>query len=49
MHNWTGKCRFELAVEIGAGAARFDGNYAVLLEEAVPSEEAVLLEETAQP
>lgn len=27
----TGKCRFELAVEIGAGAARFDGNYAVLL------------------
>lgn len=30
----TGKCRFELSVEIGAGAARFDGSYAVLLEEA---------------
>ena len=28
----TGKCRFELAVTIGAGAARFNGNYAVLLE-----------------
>ena len=39
----TGKCRFELSVEIGAGAARFDGNYAVLLEE------AVLLNEAEQP
>lgn len=34
----TGKCRFELSVEIGAGAARFDGNYAVRLEEAVVPE-----------
>jgi thioesterase domain-containing protein len=34
----TGRCRFELAVEIGAGAARFNGNYAVLLEETVPLE-----------
>ncbi len=38
----TGKCRFELSVEIGAGAALFNGNYAVRLEEAVLPEEPVL-------
>ena len=37
----TGKCRFELSVEIGAGAARFDGSYAVLLDDATLSAEAI--------